>query len=43
MGNGVITEKGDWKQENGIAGIMTHRSYVEKRRVEWDEKNRKIV
>jgi len=29
--------------EKGIAYIMTHRAYVEKRRVEWDEVNKKII
>ncbi len=29
--------------EEGITSIMAHRSYVEKRRVEWDAENRKIV
>jgi len=29
--------------EEGIACIMAHRSYVEKRRMEWDAVNRKIV
>jgi len=29
--------------EEGIACLMAHKSYVEKRRVEWDPVNRKIV
>lgn len=29
--------------EEGVAGIMAHTSYVEKRRVEWDPVNKKIV
>lgn len=29
--------------EEGIAGLMAHTSYVEKRRVEWDSINKKIV
>jgi predicted dehydrogenase len=32
----------DMAFEEGIACIMAHLSYVEKRRVEWDETNRKI-
>jgi len=33
----------DMAYQEGIAGIMAHLSYVEKRRVEWDEVNKKIV
>lgn len=33
----------DMAYEEGIACIMAHRSYVEKRQVQWDEKSRRIV
>jgi hypothetical protein len=33
----------DRAYEEGIACIMAHRSYVEKRRMEWDPVNLKIV
>lgn len=33
----------DMAYEEGIACIMAHRSYVEKRQVRWDKENRKIV
>ena len=29
--------------EEGVACLMAHKSYIEKRRVEWDDVNRKIV
>jgi hypothetical protein len=29
--------------EEGVACLMAHKSYIEKRRVEWDPVNRKIV
>ena len=29
--------------EEGVTTLMAHKSYVEKRRVEWDPVNRKIV
>ena len=29
--------------EEGVTTLMAHKSYVEKRRVEWDAVNRKIV
>lgn len=33
----------DMAFDEGIACLMAHKSYVEKRRVEWDEENKKIV
>jgi predicted dehydrogenase len=33
----------DMAYEEGIACIMAHRSYLEKRQLFWDEKNRKII
>jgi predicted dehydrogenase len=40
---GTPTANIDRAFEEGIACLMAHRSYIEKRRVEWDPVNRKIV
>ncbi|MCE4563450.1 Gfo/Idh/MocA family oxidoreductase [Maribellus sp. CM-23] len=40
---GTTSANIDMAFEEGITCIMAHRSYVEKRRMEWDEVNRRIV
>ncbi len=41
--NGTPSANIDMAFEEGITCLMAHRSYVEKRMVQWDEVNRKIV
>jgi len=40
---GIPSANIDMGYQEGIACIMAHRSYVEKRFMEWDDENRKIV